>query len=489
MNDSKGFAARESLGDSKGFGKSLGDSSKGFGKSLGDSKGFGMSWGGGGRAGGASMEPAVLVPPPSPGSSPRVSGPRCIMGAATLANIGKSNGENQDTFVTSANPSGTKCFVGVFDGHGEKGKLISNFSRTTMTKTLFAHKDLHSDPRRALEGACEETERQIERDYNHDAAYSGTTAVVIYQHRDQLFCANIGDSRAVLGCCDTARGPGGGDGLKAVELSSDHKPSRPDEKRRVTDLGGIVQQSAVPVQQNGGGVRLVRMGPERVMCKSGFGGLAVSRALGDLSLRPYVSSQPEILERKLTSKDKVLILGSDGIWDRISSQEAVNIASRHGDPIQAARMLASVARKRWQAETQGMLADDITAVVVALDHDGTGAASAMGGASNAPHESLSLTQPTHGTSASLGASMRRKPADLAETLTPLMRNRRSASTSAMRDLEADPSRPVTGGPEGFAGHGPGDRLRRNQSASQLQPFRRPNTGTPNHLLPPAGSRR
>jgi serine/threonine protein phosphatase PrpC len=422
------------------------------------------------------------------------------MGASTLANIGKSHGENQDTFVTSANQSGSKCFVGVFDGHGEKGGKISHFSRNTLTKALFAHKDLQNDPRAAIEGAYEETERQIERDYGVDAAYSGTTAVAVYQHRDKLFCANVGDSRAVLGSQSSARG--GPEELKAIDLSSDHKPNRPDEKRRITAEGGIVQQSAVPVQTNGGGIRIVRMGPERVMDKSGFGGLAVSRSFGDLSLRPYVSSLPEVTERKLSYKDKVIVLGSDGVWDRISSQEAVNIAARHGDPVQAARMITNVARKRWQAETQGMLSDDITAVVVQLDHEGGPSTPSEPGSLSGTQRSA--TQQLSGPTTPPGVMRRKSAAASSEydTVSPL-RGRRvpglgdSGDGGALMSPAAS-HRPVTGGPEGVLRYG--DRLRRHKTASHLgleslsslrqRPATVNNQGVlPNHLLPAAGSRR
>jgi len=67
--------------------------------------------------------------------------------------------------------------------------------------------------------------------------------------------------------------------------------------------------------------------------------LAMSRSLGDLSFRPYVISQPELRERQLNHKDKVIILGSDGVWDRMAFQEAVRRLGKlphvdwHRDPI------------------------------------------------------------------------------------------------------------------------------------------------------------
>eukprot|EP00929_Paragymnodinium_shiwhaense_P084180 TRINITY_DN4499_c0_g2_i1.p1 TRINITY_DN4499_c0_g2~~TRINITY_DN4499_c0_g2_i1.p1 ORF type:complete len:476 (+),score=64.79 TRINITY_DN4499_c0_g2_i1:74-1501(+) len=469
---------------------------------------FGHTWGAGGGFRSAMESAAAVLVPPSTPSTPTSSSPqngsrgypRGLVGAATLANIGKGHQENQDNFITSSNPSGTKCFVGVFDGHGEKGGRISEFSRNTLTKSLFNHRDLHTDPKVALEDAYDETERLIETQHLHEAAYSGTTAVVAYQHRDRLFVANVGDSRAVLGCIAGARGSE----LKAVDLSSDHKPSRPDEKRRIHAEGGVVQQSAVPVQTHGGGLRLVRMGPERVMDKSGFGGLAVSRSLGDLSLRPYVSSKPEVTERTLSETDKVLILGSDGVWDRLSSQEAVNIAARQADPIQAARMITNVARKRWQAETQGLLSDDITTVVVHLDHGDLAAVGAET-QSHAPASAVGSAS-RHKAAIAAAAELVDSTAALAASspATPLLRRRNPGLDTAESSRSSRPHKQephggrdaamrVTGGPEGFARYG--ERFRRHKAGGHLslEPLRRPATGSgaglPNHLLPPAGVRR
>ena len=77
----------------------------------------------------------------------------------------------------------------------------------------------------------------------------------------------------------TARGgggAGGGDGaqpegLRAVELSNDHKAERADERRRVLARGGHVGQMAVPFRDPTApmGVRMVPVGPQRVWDKSG----------------------------------------------------------------------------------------------------------------------------------------------------------------------------------------------------------------------------
>lgn len=97
--------------------------------------------------------------------------------------------------------------------------------------------------------------------YEH-LALVGTTAVVALIGSRMIYVANCGDSRAVL-CRD------GG----ALALTDDHKAAREDETARVEAAGGQI------LFWNG----------VRVM-----GLLAVSRAIGDHSLRPYVIAEPEV---------------------------------------------------------------------------------------------------------------------------------------------------------------------------------------------------
>jgi len=68
-------------------------------------------------------------------------------------------------------------------------------------------------------------------------------------------------------------------------------------------------------------------GPYRVwMKKEQAPGLAMSRSLGDeVAQSCGVSPKPEVLQFKIESDHKAIILGSDGIFEFISDQEALNL--------------------------------------------------------------------------------------------------------------------------------------------------------------------
>lgn len=84
----------------------------------------------------------------------------------------------------------------------------------------------------------------------YDQSYAGCTANVVMITKTEIYCANAGDSRAVLSKKSKAR-----------ELSTDHKPDTPSEKRRIERANGFVEESRVN------------------------GMLALSRALGDFEYK------------------------------------------------------------------------------------------------------------------------------------------------------------------------------------------------------------
>ena len=77
---------------------------------------------------------------------------------------------------------------------------------------------------------------------------------------------------------------------------------------------------------------------------------------------PGAIAEPEVTAHRLDQRDKFVVLGSDGVWDRVSSQEAVQLARGCKDAEQASERITQVARERWRQH--GAMADDITAVAV-----------------------------------------------------------------------------------------------------------------------------
>ena len=63
--------------------------------------------------------------------------------------------------------------------------------------------------------------------------------------------------------------------------------------------------------------------------------LAVSRALGDLILSPFVSCEPEIKKFCLSQNvHKMMVFACDGLWDVVQDQEAVTLCAMEEDPSQ-----------------------------------------------------------------------------------------------------------------------------------------------------------
>jgi serine/threonine protein phosphatase PrpC len=87
----------------------------------------------------------------------------------------------------------------------------------------------------------------------------------------------------------------------AERLSIDDRCDNPDEIARIKSGGGVILDNRV------GGV------------------LAVTRAFGDHSLKKSgVSAVPHVLKYTLKPFDRFLIIASDGVWDELSDQDAVN---------------------------------------------------------------------------------------------------------------------------------------------------------------------
>lgn len=161
-----------------------------------------------------------------------------------------------------------------------------------------------------------------------------------------FYTANLGDCRAVL--CRNGH---------AIPLTTDHKPSRPDEKQRIVAAGGFVGtfHGIARVYSAAGAGLSVHQTPQSATY------LAVSRAFGDVPLKtptPLVSCEPEVKRFRVERDDLFIVVACDGIWDVLSNQDAVAIGLQHfTDAQRAADAIVKEAYRRGSS-------DNLTATVV-----------------------------------------------------------------------------------------------------------------------------
>jgi serine/threonine protein phosphatase PrpC len=196
---------------------------------------------------------------------------------------------------------------------GRCSKTLTQALAATVAKDPDYDVDLCSAITRGFAKTNSEFLKRAER-FN---ANDGSTAITVFLRQRKLYVANVGDSRAILCCsgnsnCSNAAISSNGfvsstssSSSRAVDLSFDHKPNKPEERRRIQELGGRVVYS---------------FGVPRVN-----GILAVSRAFGDRNMRGAINAEPELTLHSLERGDNFLLLATDGLWDVMSSSDACSI--------------------------------------------------------------------------------------------------------------------------------------------------------------------
>lgn len=232
---------------------------------------------------------------------------------------------------------------GVFDGHGQKGHDVSNFVKDVLPKLIV------SDPRSAqsewgaiLTDAFRKTQSMVhtsDKMKQLNAQMSGTTATLaVHDHRNsKITVAHVADSTAVLGTKT-------GNAWEGVALTRDHKPNLKDEKQRIEKAGGRVVFDGYA--------------NHRVYAKNArYPGLNMSRCIGDLLGHQDcgISCEPEVAVVDPSSKERILFLCSDGVWEFITPQEAITLIHHYSstEAQKAADFLAKEAWDRWIREEGG----------------------------------------------------------------------------------------------------------------------------------------
>lgn len=224
-------------------------------------------------------------------------------------------------------------YYAIYDGHG--GSSTSKKCKESVHKIILARQEFSHDIKKAMFNGTIEADEAIKLP---EGDKSGSTAVMAFLHGKTLYVADLGDAECVVGVKDGKNGA-----QTSVLMTKKHNPSDPEEKDRITQLGGMIVFGRL------------------------FGTLAISRGFGDKEFKAkdkmFVSNQPYVNARVLSKKDQFVILGCDGLWDKVTYQDAVNfvfeLIAQKKSPEEISAALCKLALDR------GSL-DNVTAIVVLL---------------------------------------------------------------------------------------------------------------------------
>lgn len=246
-------------------------------------------------------------------------------------------GPIEDRYVAAVDPDERvrkKAFFGVFDGHG--GSKAAEFAAKNLGSNIDA---AMAAARSGEEGYS--TERAIrdgyiktDEDFLKEGSRGGACCVTALISEGELAVSNAGDCRAVI-----SRG-----GV-AEALTTDHNPGQADELKRIEALGGYVD------------------------CCNGVwriqGTLAVSRGIGDRYLKEWVIAEPETKTLRIKPEFEFLILASDGLWDKVTNQEAVDVVRPYCVDVENPKTLSACQKLVELSCKRGSL-DDISLIIIQL---------------------------------------------------------------------------------------------------------------------------
>ena len=85
----------------------------------------------------------------------------------------------------------------------------------------------------------------------------------------------------------------------------------------------------------------------------------MSRSLGDGPLKPFVTAEPRVAQGFFGRGNDVAVIACDGLWDALTSEDAVRIARSASGPSDAAKLLERTALDRGST-------DNVTVIVLDL---------------------------------------------------------------------------------------------------------------------------
>lgn len=215
------------------------------------------------------------------------------------------NTENQDLKFTTRSrhvKDNQKIICAVFDGHGEDGKIVSSHVSRVLPP-LLKETSFPVRKQAATKMFKQINAEILSKPFGID---SGAAAICFIIRGLKYQIINAGDCRAVLSR----------NGLP-LQLSRDHRPSRTGERIRIMKHGGKIKEPNETVTDES---------DKSSACR--IDGLSVSRGFGDKSSHPFITCQPDVFRYSIHAQDEFIIIGTDGIWDTLSNDVAVDFV-RH----------------------------------------------------------------------------------------------------------------------------------------------------------------
>ncbi|WOL18598.1 putative protein phosphatase 2C 60 [Canna indica] len=311
--------------------------------------------------------------------------------------------------LLDSGPYGT--FVGVYDGHGgpETSCYINDHLFQHLKRFAAEHQSMSADViRNAYQATEEGFTSLVTRQWpiKPQIAAVGSCCLVGIICGGMLYTANLGDSRVVLGKLVKATGE-----VLAVQLSAEHNAGIESVRQELQSMHPEDKQIVIlkhNVWRVKGLIQITRSIGDVYLKKSEFNRepLLAKFRLREPFEKPILSSEPSICVQPLQPQDQFLIFASDGLWEHLSNQEAVDIV--HNGPrsgsarrlIKAALQEAAKKREMRYSDLKKIdrgvrrhFHDDITVIVVFIDSNLVSRASSQrgpilslrgGGGSNLP---------------------------------------------------------------------------------------------------------
>ncbi|KAG0460768.1 hypothetical protein HPP92_020633 [Vanilla planifolia] len=293
--------------------------------------------------------------------------------------------ESGSLSLLDSGPVGT--FVGVYDGHGGpqaaqyvNTHLFNHIKRFTTEKQSMCVDVIKKAIQATEDGfLCLVSEQWPSEP---QLAAVGTCCLVGIVCGEKIYVSNLGDTRAVLGRLVKSTGE-----ILAMQLSDEHNAS-------ITSIRHEMQL----LHPHDSQIVMLRQNVWRIK-----GLIQVSRTIGDIYLKkpefnreplpakfllketfkqPILRAEPSISVVTIHPDDQFIIFASDGLWEQLSNQDAVNMVQngpRKGIACKLVKAALTKAAKQREMRYSDLMKidkgvrrhfhDDITVIVLFLNHN------------------------------------------------------------------------------------------------------------------------